>query len=202
MASTGNAFGRTYAANAPSDASMTSLTGNRFVYSVVPTLNVSGDNVSKAYGGADPALTYTVNSGLVAGDTAATALNGALSAPTGAATTSPTHAITQGTLASALGYNVVYTNGTLTMTGTPPLPASLFGVTAALDGPYVTALNTIAGTGNAMGGVTGGADSANGDGTGSISSAVDDDPFNILDDGARMKALNAAAEAARQDRGE
>ena len=88
------------------------------------------------------------------------------------------------------------------MTGTPPLPASLFGVTAALDGPYVTALNTIAGTGNAMGGVTGSADSANGDGTGSISSAVDDDPFNILDDGARMKALNAAAEAARQDRGE
>jgi len=187
LVSTGNAFGRTYAANAPTHASMTSLTGNRFVYSVVPTLNVSGDNQSKAYGGADPALTYTVNSGLVAGDTAATALGGALSAPTGTATTGPTHAITQGTLASALGYNVVYTNGTLTMTGTPPappLPASAFGVTAALDGAYVTALNTIAGTDKLTG------------------NSIDSES-TVLDDAALIKALNtAAAEAEGQDKAE
>ncbi|CAN7228693.1 two-partner secretion domain-containing protein [Polaromonas sp. LjRoot131] len=184
LVSTGNAFGRTYAANAPSHGSMTSLTGNRFVYSFVPTLNVSGDNQSKAYGGADPALTYTVSSGLVAGDTAASALSGSLSAPTGAATTGPTHAITQGTLASALGYNVVYTNGTLTMTGVPPLPASLFGVTSALDGPYVTAINTIAGTDKPLGSST-------------------DSESTVLDDAPLIKALNAAAaEAAGQDGGE
>ncbi|MFS2036163.1 beta strand repeat-containing protein [Polaromonas sp. CT11-55] len=187
LVSTGNAFGRSFAANAPTDASMTSLTGNRFVYSVVPTLNVSGDNVSKAYGGADPALTYTVNSGLVAGDTAATALGGALSAPTGAATTGPTHAIMRGTLASALGYNVVYTNGTLTMTGVPsapPLPASAFGVTAALDGAYVTALNTIAGTDKLTG------------------NSIDNES-TVLDDAALIKALNtAAAEAEGQDKAE
>ncbi|MCZ8257866.1 MAG: MBG domain-containing protein, partial [Polaromonas sp.] len=177
LVSTGNAFGRTYAANAPTDASMTSITGNRFVYSVVPTLNVSGNNVSKVYGGADPALTYTVNSGLVAGDTAASGLGGALSAPTGAATTGPTHAITQGTLASALGYNVVYTNGTLTMTGTPPLPASLFGVTGALDGPYVTAINTITSKDKDLG------------------SDIDGES-TVASDAALIKALNdAAAEA-------
>ncbi len=185
MASTGNAFGRSYAANAPSDASMTSLTGNRFVYSVVPTLNVSGDNQSKAYGGADPALTYTVNSGLVAGDTAATALNGALSAPTGAATTGPTHAITQGTLASALGYNVVYTNATLTVTGVPaPAPVSAFGLTAALDGPYVTAMNSIAGTDKDLG------------------SDIDSES-TVSSDAALIKALNdAAAESASLAGGE
>jgi hypothetical protein len=129
MTSPGNAFNRSYAANGPADPSMTSIAGNRFVYSVQPTLNVSGDNKTKFYGGADPALTYTVVSGLVAGDTAATALAGALSAPTGAATTGTTYAITQGTLASALGYNVTYTDGTLRMT---TMPAAGGGATAPL----------------------------------------------------------------------
>jgi filamentous hemagglutinin family protein len=115
FASTGNAFSRTYAANAPTDASMTSLSGNRMVYSVTPVLTITGDNQAKVYGAADPGLTYTLNSGLVAGDTAATALAGLLAAPTGSAASAGTHAITQGTLASALGYGIAYTNGTLTV---------------------------------------------------------------------------------------
>jgi filamentous hemagglutinin family protein len=115
LASTGNAFSRTYAANAPTDASMTSLSGNRMVYSVTPVLTITGDNQAKVYGAADPGLTYTLNSGLVAGDTAATALAGVLAAPTGSAASAGTHAITQGTLASALGYGIAYTNGTLTV---------------------------------------------------------------------------------------
>jgi hypothetical protein len=129
MTSPGNAFNRSYAANGPADPSMTSIAGNRFVYSVQPTLNVSGDNKTKFYGGADPALTYTVVSGLVAGDTAATALAGALSAPTGAVTTGTTYAITQGTLASTLGYNVTYTDGTLRMS---TMPAAGVGATTPL----------------------------------------------------------------------
>ncbi|QGJ18996.1 S-layer family protein [Polaromonas sp. Pch-P] len=115
FASTGNAFSRTYAANAPTDASMTSITGNRMVYSVTPVINITGDNQTKVYGAADPTLTYTVGSGLVAGDTAGTVLSGLLAAPTGAAASAGTHAITQGALAAALGYGVSYTNGTLTV---------------------------------------------------------------------------------------
>lgn len=115
FASTGNAFSRSYAANAPTDASMTSLSGNRMVYSVTPVINITGDNQAKVYGAADPALTYTVNSGLVAGDTVGSALAGVVAAPTGSAASAGTHAITQGTLASALGYGVSYTDGTLTV---------------------------------------------------------------------------------------
>jgi filamentous hemagglutinin family protein len=140
MVSPGNAFNRSFSANGPADASMTSLTGNRFVYSVQPTLNVSGDNKTKIYGGADPALTYTVASGLVAGDTAATALAGALLAPTGAATTGTTYAITQGTLASALGYNVVYTDGTLRMSS---MPAAGSGATATQTTATQTTVNSV-----------------------------------------------------------
>lgn len=123
MVSPGNAFNRTFTANAPTDASMTSIAGNRLVYSMQPTLNISGDSKTKVYGGNDPLLTYTVTSGLVAGDTAASALGGALSAPTGAATTAPSYAITQGTLASGIGYAINYTGGTLTVTGAPPATA-------------------------------------------------------------------------------
>ncbi|WP_411877758.1 MBG domain-containing protein [Polaromonas sp. YR568] len=115
FASTGNAFSRTYAANAPTDASMTSLSGNRMVYSVTPVITITGDNQAKVYGAADPTLSYTVGAGLVAGDTAASALAGLLAGPAGSAASAGTHAITQGTLASALGYGIAYTNGTLTV---------------------------------------------------------------------------------------
>ncbi len=115
FASTGNAFSRTYAANAPTDASMTSLSGNRMVYSVTPMINITGDNQAKVYGAADPGLTYTVNSGLVAGDTLASVLAGAVAGPTGSAASAGTHAITQGSLNAALDYGIAYNNGTLTV---------------------------------------------------------------------------------------
>lgn len=115
FASTGNAFSRTYAANAPTDASMTSLSGNRMVYSVTPVINITGDNQAKVYGAADPGLTYTVNSGLVAGDTPASVLAGAVAGSTGSAASAGTHAITQGSLNAALGYGIAYNNGTLTV---------------------------------------------------------------------------------------
>jgi filamentous hemagglutinin family protein len=115
FASTGNAFSRSYAANAPTDASMTSISGNRMVYSVTPVINITGDNQAKVYGAADPTLTYTVGSGLVAGDTAGSVLAGLLSAPAGSAASAGTHAITQGSLSAALGYGIAYTSGTLTV---------------------------------------------------------------------------------------
>ncbi len=113
--SPGNAFGRTYAANAPTDASMTSILGNRMVYSITPIITITGDNKFKVYGWADPTQTYVVGSGLVGGDTMASVLSGALGGPTGAAASAGTHAITQGTLAAGLGYSIAYTNGTLTV---------------------------------------------------------------------------------------
>ncbi len=141
MVSTGNAFGRTYAVNAPADASMTSLSGNRMVYSVTPVITITGDNQNKVYGAADPALTYTVGSGLVAGDTLGSVLSGLLAGPTGSAASAGTHAITQGTLAAALGYGVAYTNGTLTVgkaaltvTGTAASNKTYDGSTAATLG--------------------------------------------------------------------
>ena len=181
MTSPGNAFNRSYAANGPADASMTSIAGNRFVYSVQPTINVSGDNKTKFYSGADPALTYTVASGLVAGDTAATALSGALSAPTGAATTGTTYAITQGTLASALGYNVVYTDGTLSMmaagsgaTATQTTVNSANRLTGS-DG-FGSALQALAAVGSGGGGAggAGGAGSAAGAGDAAALAAAGD----------------------------
>ncbi|SFU51965.1 filamentous hemagglutinin family N-terminal domain-containing protein [Polaromonas sp. YR568] len=143
FASTGNAFSRTYAANAPTDASMTSITGNRMVYSVTPVINITGDNQTKVYGAADPTLTYTVGSGLVAGDTAGSVLSGLLAAPTGAAASAGTHAITQGALAAALGYGVSYTSGTLTV---DKATVSVTGVAAnnkTYDGNATATLGTI-----------------------------------------------------------
>jgi len=143
FASTGNAFGRSYAANAPSDASMTSLSGNRMVYSITPVLNVSGDNQSKVYGAADPALSYTVGSGLVAGDTAGSVLAGLLAAPTGSAASAGTHAITQGTLAAALGYSLAYTNGTLTVSKATVSVTGAAANNKTYDGSTAATLGTI-----------------------------------------------------------
>lgn len=116
FSSPGNAFGRTFTANAPSDSTITGLSGDRMIYSVSPTLLISGDDKTKVYGTSSPALTYTVNSGLVAGDTAASALGGALSTSTGANLAVGGYAIEQGALASSLGYTVTYTDGALTVT--------------------------------------------------------------------------------------
>ena len=74
-------------------------------------LNVTADAQSRAYGAANPPLTYT-STGLVNGDT----LTGLLA--TTATTTSNigTYAITQGTLAASSNYALTYTPANLTVT--------------------------------------------------------------------------------------
>ncbi|MFN4241251.1 MAG: MBG domain-containing protein, partial [Erythrobacter cryptus] len=79
-------------------------------------ITVSADNLSRIYGNANPALTFTVGGlGLVNGDT----LTGALA--TAADATSPVgpYAITQGTLAASSNYALTFVNGTLTVTPRP-----------------------------------------------------------------------------------
>jgi hypothetical protein len=80
-------------------------------------LTITADNQSKVYGSANPALTATY-SGFVNGDTAATALTGALT--TTATTGSPvgSYPITRGTLAAA-NYSITFAAGTLTVTQAP-----------------------------------------------------------------------------------
>ncbi len=79
-------------------------------------ITVTADDLSRIYGDANPALTYTVGGGgLVNGD----ALSGGLT--TGATTTSNVggYGITQGTLAASNNYDVTYVAGTLTVTARP-----------------------------------------------------------------------------------
>lgn len=83
-----------------------------------PTLTVTAGAASRAYGNANPALTYGTT-GFVLGDTAAVVLSGSLT--TGAAATSGVgaYAITQGSLTAANGYNIAYTGANLSVTQRP-----------------------------------------------------------------------------------
>jgi hypothetical protein len=75
---------------------------------------VTATNESKVYGGADPALTYTV-AGLVYGDSASVVSGVGLSTATGAAATAGTHPIAaSGGIAS--NYTISDVNGLLTVT--------------------------------------------------------------------------------------
>ncbi|MBX3622847.1 MAG: filamentous hemagglutinin N-terminal domain-containing protein [Rhizobacter sp.] len=86
-------------------------TGNLMLRPDRPTLTVAA-NPATALAGQTPTLTYTVT-GLANGDTAATALSGALdTAPTGNANV---YSIVQGTLASPTGYFINFTPSTLTL---------------------------------------------------------------------------------------
>ncbi|WP_343624793.1 BspA family leucine-rich repeat surface protein [Flavobacterium lindanitolerans] len=75
------------------------------------TLNIVADAKSKAYGAADPVLTYTVT-GLVNGDTQAV-LTGSLVRTAGE--TAGTYPITQGTLNAGNNYDIVYTGADFTI---------------------------------------------------------------------------------------
>jgi len=125
-------YNTTYPAAAPVDAN------NYFLYRVNPTLTITADPISKIYGSANPALTYTV-SGLIDGDSFEDATDGSASITTTANDTSPvnTYAITSaaGTLTANMGYNIgAYNNGTLTITA-KQLTASLTGaVSKQYDG--------------------------------------------------------------------
>jgi filamentous hemagglutinin family protein len=104
-------YNKTYSGYAPDSVTET---GNVFLYAVAPTLNVKIDDKTRDYGYNDPAFTYTVLSGLIDGDDGSD-ISGTYSS--GAVATSnagTTHAITAA-LASALGYTLNVTNGTLTI---------------------------------------------------------------------------------------
>ena len=79
-------------------------------------ITVSADNLSRFYGNANPALTFTVGGlGLVNGDT----LTGALATVADATSPVGPYAITQGTLAASSNYALTFVNGTLTVTPRP-----------------------------------------------------------------------------------
>ncbi|WP_340644703.1 MBG domain-containing protein [Phenylobacterium sp.] len=79
-------------------------------------LGVTADNVTRAYGDANPALTWTVNTGsLVNGDT----LSGQLATDATSSSGVGGYAITQGSLAAPSNYLLSFVNGILTVTARP-----------------------------------------------------------------------------------
>ena len=79
-------------------------------------ITITADNVTRIYGNANPALTFTLGgSGLVNGDQ----LSGALTTTAGITTGVGNIAITQGTLTAGANYSVSFTNGQLTITPRP-----------------------------------------------------------------------------------
>ncbi|PLK22309.1 hypothetical protein C0V72_15600 [Porphyrobacter sp. TH134] len=79
-------------------------------------ITVTADALSRIYGNANPALTFTVGGqGLVNGDT----LSGALATAANATSNVGTYAITQGTLAASANYDLSYTGADLTVTARP-----------------------------------------------------------------------------------
>ncbi|WP_173012493.1 MBG domain-containing protein [Niveispirillum sp. SYP-B3756] len=79
-------------------------------------LNVTANAVSRVYGDADPALTYSV-SGLKRGDSATAVLSGTLTRMAGS--NAGTYAITQGGLTSNANYTIRYQGAALTVTPAP-----------------------------------------------------------------------------------
>lgn len=84
---------------------------------VVPRpITVTANNLSRFYGNANPALTFSVGGlGLVNGDQ----LSGALATTANATTGVGSVAITQGTLAASANYTLTFVNGALTITPRP-----------------------------------------------------------------------------------
>ncbi|WP_446661080.1 MBG domain-containing protein [Blastomonas sp. SL216] len=79
-------------------------------------LTITADALSRIYGNANPALTYTVGGdGLVNGDT----LSGALATAAGLTSNVGSYAITQGSLAAGSNYALTYTGANLTVTARP-----------------------------------------------------------------------------------
>jgi hypothetical protein len=110
-------YNRPYATNLPASIAGTD---NHLVYSNPQALDITANNQSRAYGAANPALTFTAT-GLVTDDGVTDTLAGALA--TGATAASSVaggpYAITQGTLGAAGGYSVSFTAGQLTVTAVP-----------------------------------------------------------------------------------
>src|SRR6185295_2592174 len=80
------------------------------------TVTLTADAKSRAYGDANPALTYRIGgSGLANGDT----LSGALSTSATTTSNAGSYAITQGTLAASSNYAFTYRSANRTITGSP-----------------------------------------------------------------------------------
>ncbi|RSZ59200.1 filamentous hemagglutinin N-terminal domain-containing protein [Massilia atriviolacea] len=106
-------YGQAYVAGGtPSYAA----SGNWFLYSVAPVLNLSANAASRVYDGsaAVPTLTFGAT-GFIDGDSVASGFGGALSAA-GAGKNVGSYAIGQGSLASTLGYTINYTGANYTIT--------------------------------------------------------------------------------------
>lgn len=121
-AKTASVAGGPYAINA-SAGSLTAANGYSIVFDNAGELTVTArpititaDDLSRIYGNANPALTYTIGGdGLVNGDI----LTGALTTTASATGNVGGYAITQGTLTGSSNYDVTYTPGTLTVTTRP-----------------------------------------------------------------------------------
>ncbi|MEW5819240.1 MAG: leukotoxin LktA family filamentous adhesin, partial [Cyanobacteriota bacterium] len=111
-------YGKNYIANPPG----TIPAGNFILYSITPTIIITADNKSRLYGNVNPSLTYTIT-GLIGGDTEATALSGIPDISTVATNLSDAgnYIINSsvGTLISNYGYLLSFANGTLTINKAP-----------------------------------------------------------------------------------
>jgi filamentous hemagglutinin family protein len=94
------------------------LVYNQANLTVTPrAITVAANDVSRLYGAANPALTYTVSgSGLASGDTLADALTGAITTTATATSGVGNYNIERGTLAATSNYSLTYQTGTLTVT--------------------------------------------------------------------------------------
>lgn len=110
----------TYAGGCLTTGTSVPTTGNGLLYAVAPTLAIDALAQSRLYGQSDSLLTYSITSGLIDGDTASTIglLTGTLG-HTGTENVLDAHTITQGSLASSMGYAITFTGGTLSITPAP-----------------------------------------------------------------------------------
>ncbi|MEN9573644.1 MAG: hypothetical protein RL514_1499 [Verrucomicrobiota bacterium] len=109
-------YNKTFDANVP--ATITAP-GDRFLYSLAPTLTFTADDKSKTYGSANPTLTFST-SGLLTGDTLGAAATGtptiSTTATAGTGAGAAAISASAGTVAATdLGYQLAYAPGTLTI---------------------------------------------------------------------------------------
>jgi len=118
-------YNKTYVANSPA----TIAAGNHLLYSTQPTLTVTADNQTHAYGDANAPFAATIT-GFVSDDgvTDTTITAGLAGAPAFTSLATATSAVsgspfaitaTAGTLASSAGYNFGFADGVLTVTARP-----------------------------------------------------------------------------------
>jgi hypothetical protein len=106
-----------------------SQTSGPFTELVSPApLTVSANNESRAYGSANPTLSYTY-SGLVNGDNASV-FTGSLATVATANSPAGSYSITQGTLSAGTNYTINFTAGTLTVTGANSAAGQIIGTAA------------------------------------------------------------------------